>query len=239
MASVWPSISRALGQRLQLRRQQRQQLLSVRAQRRAAALVEGAVPVLQQLHAQPLAGHRYLDLLGKFLQFLLRLDLLLQLVFQLLHGIAGRRGHGAGSAHRGAQQLAGAHGIVEVAGHGLFHLVAGTHQPQHDKQRHHGGNKVGVGHLPCAAVVAGVAAVPLDHDDGLHLCRHDALVPLSRAGPYAATAFAMPPWSLQRFSISSKLGRTWAGIALRPISMAIIGAAPFRNESISTRSMCR
>ena len=49
-------------------------------------------------------------------------------------------------------------------------------------------------------------------------------------------ASALAVWFLQFFSISSKLGRTCAGIARRPISMAIIGAEPFRNESISTRS---
>ena len=44
---------------------------------------------------------------------------------------------------------------------------------------------------------------------------------------------------LQLFSISSKLGRTCAGIARRPISTAIIGADPFRNDSSRTRSTCR
>src|SRR5664279_4743603 len=89
--------------------------------------------------------------------------------------------------------------------------------------------------------MAGVAALPFD-DDRLRLGRHDPPSPLRSVCPcYAAAAAgsAADAWLLQFFSISSKLGRTCAGIARRPISMAIIGAEPFKNDRISTRSTCR
>ena len=52
--------------------------------------------------------------------------------------------------------LAAALGIVEVAGDGLLHLGRGVHQPEDDEEGHHGGDEVGVGDLPRAAVVAAV-----------------------------------------------------------------------------------
>ena len=57
-----------IGQRLQLRGQQRQQLLAAGAQLRASDLVEGSVLALDQLDAQPLGGDGDLNLLGELLQ---------------------------------------------------------------------------------------------------------------------------------------------------------------------------
>ena len=39
-------------------------------------------------------------------------------------------------------------------------------QPQHDEQRHHRGDEIGVSDFPCAAVMAAVAAFFLEDDDG-------------------------------------------------------------------------
>jgi len=83
-----------IGQRFQLRRQQRQQLLSAVAQPRAAALEEGSVLALDQFNAQSLRCNCDFNLLGQFLEVLARLDLLLELVFELLQFVGGRLGDG-------------------------------------------------------------------------------------------------------------------------------------------------
>ncbi len=64
-------------------------------------------------------------------------------------------------------EFGGTGGIFEVTGHCLLDRLAGVHEPENDKQRHHRRNKIGVGNLPGAAVMAAVAAFLLDDDDGL------------------------------------------------------------------------
>src|ERR1017187_8081266 len=57
--------------------------------------------------------------------------------------------------------------IIEEGADRLFDFFIGAHQPQHDKQRHHGGDEIGVGHLPCATVAARMTRLfPLDDEDG-------------------------------------------------------------------------
>ena len=48
-------------------------------------------------------------------------------------------------------------GIGKIAADGLFDLFAAVQQPENNEQRHHGRNKIRVGHLPGAAMVAAVA----------------------------------------------------------------------------------
>jgi hypothetical protein len=45
-------------------------------------------------------------------------------------------------------------------------------------KRHHDSDKIGIGHLPRAAVVAAVPTLPFDDDDRLAHRRHDALFSL-------------------------------------------------------------
>ena len=64
-----------------------------------------------------------------------------------------------------AHLLGSAGGILEISADRLLHLLAAVQQPQHDEQRHHGGDEIRVGHLPGAAVVAAMRHLLLD-DDG-------------------------------------------------------------------------
>ena len=71
--------------------------------------------------------------------------------------------------HVGADFFRGAGGVLEVSADGFLNLLAGVQQPEDDEERHHGGDEIGVGDFPCAAVVAAVAAFFLDDDDGASL----------------------------------------------------------------------
>src|SRR5208337_341575 len=128
-------------------------------------------------------------------------------------------------------------GIFEIAAHRHLNLFAGVQQPENDKQCHHGRDKVGVGDLPGAAVMAAVAALFLQDDDGTRFI-HDVCT-LSKAQADAADAAAAAPPPRQAFSSSWKEGRTWPGIARRAVSTAMMGALPFRKETINTRSTAR
>ena len=50
--------------------------------------------------------------------------------------------------------VGGAMGIAEIAADGVLNLLAAVEQPKNDKERHHRGDKIGVGDFPRAAVVA-------------------------------------------------------------------------------------
>jgi hypothetical protein len=51
-------------------------------------------------------------------------------------------------------------------GYGRFcRGIACGKNPQQQKQRHHGGDKVGIGNLPCAAVMTAVALFDLFDDN--------------------------------------------------------------------------
>ena len=162
--------------------------------------------VFDELDAEALGSDGDFDLLDEFFEVLALLDLLLEFLFQLLQLFLVRVGNGCGaissSRHGGAEQSRSSLGIVEVSGDSFLDFFAGAHEPEDDEERHHGGNEVGVGHLPCAAMVAAVTDDFLDDDDGLRFGWH--------ALPYAAAGLAASAGSvlfLQLFSISSKLGR--------------------------------
>ena len=53
----------------------------------------------------------------------------------------------------------GAGWIFEVSCDRFFYRLAGVQQPQHNEQCHHGGDKICIGDFPCAAMVAGMAAL--------------------------------------------------------------------------------
>ena len=48
----------------------------------------------------------------------------------------------------------------------LLRLRGGVQQPHQQEERHHGGDEIGVGDLPGAAVMAAVPAFFLNDDDG-------------------------------------------------------------------------
>jgi len=93
-------------------------------------------------------------------------NLLFQLGFQLGHVVFGEGEILAGTLHGRSNFRGGAGGIFKISAYRFLHFFAGTEQPEHDEQGHHGGNEIGVGDLPGAAVMASVAAFFLEDDDG-------------------------------------------------------------------------
>src|SRR5207244_13395342 len=66
--------------------------------------------------------------------------------------------------------------IAEISGDGFSHGLAGVEQPEHDKERHHGGDEICIGNLPGAAVVSTMTRFLLDNDDWAGAVLHtDAL----------------------------------------------------------------
>src|SRR6185369_12252183 len=114
------------------------------------------------------------------------------------------------------RRCAGDHAGAKVLGQLLLGLLIGLReQPHHHEERHHRRHEVGVGHLPSAAVVSGVAfALLLDDDDA------STTTAGSRAGHY------LPLSSANAFSSSGVVGRSSEKILRRANSMAICGLTP-------------
>src|SRR4030095_15018210 len=55
--------------------------------------------------------------------------------------------------------------VLEVLGDGGLHRVVLAHDPEHDEERPHRGDEVGVGDLPGAAMMAAAVALLLDDPD--------------------------------------------------------------------------
>src|SRR5437588_12606778 len=69
-------------------------------------------------------------------------------------------------AHVLAAHFVGCAGrIAEISGDGFSHGLAGVEQPEHDKERHHGGDEICIGNLPGAAVVSTMTRFLLDNYD--------------------------------------------------------------------------
>src|SRR6185312_2534290 len=118
--------------------------------------------------------------------------------------------------------------IIKVARHRLLHGIARTGQPQNNEKAHQSRNKIRIRYLPCATVMPTMATPPLlDEDDRLmlHLMHGQA-----------AASTGTGSRSRQAFSSAANFGRTYSGIARRPISTAIIGAVPLINASSVVRS---
>src|SRR5262249_44395822 len=71
-----------------------------------------------------------------------------------------------GSSHGTAEACTCSRRIAKIRADRFFHLLAAVQQPEHDKQRHHRGDEIGVSDLPCPAVMPAVAAFLLDDVDG-------------------------------------------------------------------------
>src|SRR5579864_9663040 len=69
--------------------------------------------------------------------------------------------------HSRSRIFAFAQRVHKVSADHLLRVLAGVEQPENDEQGHHGGYEIGIGHLPCAAMVRSVARFLLDDDDGV------------------------------------------------------------------------
>ena len=90
--------------------------------------------------------------------------------------------------HVGANLLRGAGRIFEISANCLLHLLAAVEQPEHDEQCHHGGDKVGIGDFPRAAMMAAVAAFFLEDDDGAGFVHSDVGLNAQAAAAAAAAS---------------------------------------------------
>ena len=132
----------------------------------AAGVEESAAGGFRELDAKTFGGHSHFDVALELFEIRHLPHRLLQLFFQLGHVIAGQDEIFAGALHVGANFLRSSCGIFEVSADGDLNLFAAVKQPQNDEERHHGGNEVGIGYLPCAAMMAAMAAFFLQDDDG-------------------------------------------------------------------------
>ena len=116
--------------------QKGQQFAAVGVEFRAAGLEKASVFGFQQLDPQPLRRNRNLNLVGKRLEVIQLVNALLQPLFELSNIVLrdGQVVRCAGTIRSGKSRAA--QRIVEIARDRLAYMVAGIHQPQHDKQRH-------------------------------------------------------------------------------------------------------
>src|ERR1019366_136225 len=132
----------------------------------AAAVEESATGGFGEFDAEAFGGHRHLDVAFQAFEIRHLLHGLLQLFFQAGHVVVSEDEVLARSGHVGSDFLGVAGGVFEISANGFLNLLAGAEEPENDKERHHGGDEIGVGDLPCAAVVAAVATFLLEDDDG-------------------------------------------------------------------------
>ena len=95
-------------------------------------------------------------------------------------------------AHVLAAHFVGCAGrIAEIPGDGFPHGLAGIEQPEHDEERHHGGDEICIGNLPGAAVVSTMTRFLLDNDDGAGAVLHT--YSYAGAASAAGAAGSLPP----------------------------------------------
>src|SRR5438552_14320269 len=127
-------------------------------------------------------------------------------------------------------------GIAKISGDGFSDRLAGVEQPEHDEERHHGGDEICIGNLPGAAVVSTMTRFLLDNDDGAGAVLHT----YSYAGAASAAGAADSlPQPRQAFSTSGKVGRPCPGMALRAPLTAMRGGVPLKKEKIKPRKTWR
>src|SRR5208337_322055 len=227
----------------QFRRQQRRNFLPALVECGTSAIEERSFPRFQELDAQSFLRHRDLNIVFQLGEVVDALDTLLQLLFELRHVLLDRLQLLARPGQAASGFLPGSAGIFEVPADRHLNRLTAVHQPQHDEQRHHGRDEVGIGNLPRTAVMAAMAAFFPDDDDGW--CRHDGAYPAaapvaaasgvaSSGAPAAAFASSLAP--RQASSTTLNPGRTCPGTVRRPISTAIIGATPFKKAIMITRN---
>src|ERR1039458_1054257 len=120
----------------------------------AAAVEESATGGFGEFDAEAFGVHRHLDVAFQAFEIRHLLHGLLQLFFQAGHVVVSEDEVLARSGHVGSDFLGVAGGVFEISANGFLNLLAGAEEPENDKERHHGGDEIGVGDLPCAAVVA-------------------------------------------------------------------------------------
>ncbi len=177
-----------------------QQFLAELGGNRTARFEKRAVLAFEQFHPEPLGRHREHHVFLDFLQRGRALDGLLKLVFQLVHVVFMDGKAFAPGASQSVSDVFPMPGrIAEIATHGLLDLFTAAQQPQHDKQRHHRGDKIGEGNLPRPAMVPAVALLPAFNDDDRLRALSQQLGRLRPAGA--------APLPLQVASISLNVGR--------------------------------
>ncbi len=132
---------------------------------RAADIEKSSFRGFEQFDAQAFVGHGHVNVVAQLVEVRHLANRFLQLFLQRFHIVFGQHEIFALAHHVAADFLRRSGGILEISADGVLHLLAAVQQPEHDEQRHHGGDEVRVGHFPRAAVMAAVAALFLDDDD--------------------------------------------------------------------------
>src|SRR5438552_11138088 len=95
-------------------------------------------------------------------------------------------------AHVLAAHFVGCAGrIAEVPGDGFPHGLAGIEQPEHDEERHHGGDEIRVSDLPGATMMPAMPNFLFDNDDGAGAVLHT--YSYAGAASAAGAAGSLPP----------------------------------------------
>src|SRR2546422_1360101 len=82
-------------------------------------------------------------------------------------------------------------GIAKISGDGFSDRLAGVEQPEHDEERHHGGDEIRVSDPPGAAVVSTMTRFLFDNDDGAGAVLHT--YSYAGAASAAGAAGSLPP----------------------------------------------
>jgi hypothetical protein len=120
-------------------------------------------------------GHRHVDVIAQLVEVGNFANGFRQLLLECLHVVFGQHEIFALTYHVAAHFLGGSGGVLEIPAHCILDLLAAIQQPQHDKQGHHGRNEIRVGHFPGSAMMAGVAALFFDDDDGSLVCQYGSI----------------------------------------------------------------
>jgi len=145
--------------------------VAIGIQFRAADIEESSFRGFEQFDAQAFVGNGHVNVVAQLVEVRNLANRFLQLFLQRCHIIFGQHEIFALAHHVAAHFLRSSGGILEISADGVLHLLAAVQQPEHDEQGHHGRNEIRVGHFPGSAMMAGVAALFFDDDDG-SLIRH-------------------------------------------------------------------
>ena len=132
----------------------------------AAAVKESAAGRFGELDAKAFGSDRHFDVAFELFEIRHLPHGVLQLFFELGHIVTGEDKIVTRALHVGPDFPGSSSGIFEISADRDLNLFAAIEQPQDDEQGHHGGDEIGIGNLPRAAMVSTVAALLFEDDDG-------------------------------------------------------------------------
>src|SRR6266496_5181705 len=132
---------------------------------RGAALKEGPDLRFEQFDPQAFRRNRHFDLVLELVKGLRLTDCLLQLILDLVHVVLADREVFTRTSLAVSDLFGHSCWILEISANRFANLFTAVQEPEHDKQRHHGRDKIGIGYFPSSAVVSGMPALLLNNND--------------------------------------------------------------------------